>query len=408
MPVFDALHAVAISIHASREGSDLKFSISHFSLMLFQSTLPAREATFEACAVVVYHNFNPRFPRGKRRASKVSAWAYFAFQSTLPAREATLTPLSAAAIHGFQSTLPAREATLGRLAPVDAQRISIHASREGSDDSPPFAQSLFLYFNPRFPRGKRLQRPRGRLIQKLISIHASREGSDGDWNIFEGQVFISIHASREGSDIFFLLFLAAFRAISIHASREGSDSQSPLSGGREFLFQSTLPAREATEKECTGHLPASHFNPRFPRGKRQFPVALNAIGFSISIHASREGSDHAVAEQTVPAPEFQSTLPAREATHMAALSSQPSPNFNPRFPRGKRRITYAFNYKKMDDFNPRFPRGKRRYPSAAEQGSGNFNPRFPRGKRRAGIIAFSDKLPISIHASREGSDQGGF
>ena len=111
--------------------------------------------------------------------SKVSAWAYFAFQSTLPAREATLTPLSAAAIHGFQSTLPAREATLRHTFATLLLSISIHASREGSDEraslhfltSCPFQSTLpareatkgdfenflnFFYFNPRFPRGKRL------------------------------------------------------------------------------------------------------------------------------------------------------------------------------------------------------------------------------------------------------------
>ena len=37
-----------ISIHASREGSDAVFRIAFVLFMAFQSTLPAREATFHA------------------------------------------------------------------------------------------------------------------------------------------------------------------------------------------------------------------------------------------------------------------------------------------------------------------------------------------------------------------------
>ena len=79
------------------------------------------------------------------------------------------------------------------------------------------------------------------------------------------------------------------------------------------LFQSTLPAREATillaverinstisihaSREGSDSSPTArssstrHFNPRFPRGKR--PPFLNekSQAQNISIHASREGSD---------------------------------------------------------------------------------------------------------------------
>ena len=80
-----------------------------------------------------------------------------------------------------------------------------------------------IHFNPRFPRGKRLK-------DAQLVLHS------GD---------ISIHASREGSD-----------AVAI-------DICSFLD-----LFQSTLPAREATMTGCIAH-----------------------PGRKISIHASREGSD---------------------------------------------------------------------------------------------------------------------
>ena len=38
-----------------------------------------------------------------------------------------------ARITGFQSTLPAREATQIKVQEAEAEQISIHASREGSD-----------------------------------------------------------------------------------------------------------------------------------------------------------------------------------------------------------------------------------------------------------------------------------
>ena len=80
---------------------------------------------------------------------------------------------------GFQSTLPAREATT-------------------QPDFPPFFN---VDFNPRFPRGKRrkLREENARLYK--ISIHASREGSDfSSASASLKSWHISIHASREGSD----------------------------------------------------------------------------------------------------------------------------------------------------------------------------------------------------------------
>ena len=192
-------------------------------------------------------DFNPRFPRGKRHHGNPSLRYKPQFQSTLPAREATL--LSAG--HGrppadFNPRFP-RGKRPSRHAPV----------------------SLPSYFNPRFPRGKRRGACHATYSNRLISIHASREGSDGDWNIFEGQVFeISIHASREGSDL-------VMWAMTI----------SPPT------FQSTLPAREATE-----------YPQQLAPSLQQFQSTLPA----------REATTVAGTKATWEA--FQSTLPAREAT----------------------------------------------------------------------------------------------
>ena len=84
------LRFLPISIHAPREGGDV---------------CPSR------CANNIFHNFNPRPPRGGRPRSLYNIVWEVVFQSTPPARGATL-----AVCHG----------TFGRL-------ISIHAPREGGD-----------------------------------------------------------------------------------------------------------------------------------------------------------------------------------------------------------------------------------------------------------------------------------
>ena len=58
---------------------------------------------------------------------------------------------------------------------------------------------------------------------------------------------ISIHASREGSDHYIWLLVQGNVVISIHASREGSDVHEAVRPRRTSQFQSTLPAREATQ-----------------------------------------------------------------------------------------------------------------------------------------------------------------
>ena len=57
------------------------------------------------------------------------------FQSTLPAREATVSSTQFITFSLFQSTLPAREATDKLADKLNVLAISIHPSREGSDRS---------------------------------------------------------------------------------------------------------------------------------------------------------------------------------------------------------------------------------------------------------------------------------
>ena len=81
-----------------------------------------------------------------------------------------------------------------------------------------------------------------------ISIHAPRTGSDMDYVEYLTAKAISIHAPRTGSDST-LQSYKIHLLISIHAPRTGSDG-SPASGSIPAAsFQSTLPARGATERE---------------------------------------------------------------------------------------------------------------------------------------------------------------
>ena len=126
------------------------------------------------------------------------------------------------------------------------------------------------------------------------------------------KIHISIHASRGGSDLSRTSLYAA-PYISIHASRGGSDHP----GQR-------------------GPLSSFYFNPRFPRGKRQWQNNIRSYHCRfqstlpageatilklcqhctdrISIHASRGGSDSSADSSAEEPSEFQSTLPAGEAT----------------------------------------------------------------------------------------------
>ena len=124
----------AISIHAPRTGSD---NMSNKIEKTHEISIHApRTGSDSRHTRLVRHtrHFNPRSPHGERqRFGSLPSWRTL-FQSTLPARGATthLTNF----LHRnmiFQSTLPARGATRILLVGQDAELISIHAPRTGSD-----------------------------------------------------------------------------------------------------------------------------------------------------------------------------------------------------------------------------------------------------------------------------------
>ena len=146
--------------------------------------------------------------------------------------------------------------------------------------------------------------------------------------------------------------------ISIHAPRTGSDHDLPDAFKCAALFQSTLPARGATDGLSPGmeannisiHAPRTgsdtpsaagfsgwgYFNPRSPHGERLYQ-GRHAGHHPISIHAPRTGSDRAADVMNTEMVVFQSTLPARGATTPRPAAARSCTYFNPRSPHGERR-----------------------------------------------------------------------
>ena len=129
------------------------------------------------------------------------------------------------------------------------------------------------------------------------------------------------------------------------------------------LFQSTHPARGATNQGRQTLSPPPHFNPRTPRGVRL-----------------------CVGAQYCPVRPFQSTHPARGAT-----------------------FTSPFLFQVPGNFNPRTPRGVRPGPTATAVVVAAISIHAPRegcDYKREGVPCFD--YEISIHAPREGCDDPDF
>ena len=217
-----------ISIHAPRTGSDGR---------------PAPERSRAG-------HFNPRSPHGERRI-----------------RFTTCRPSSS-----FQSTLPARGATKPYFVYQNHVIISIHAPRTGSDNRFFLHGNRGQYFNPRSPHGERRRfLPR---IQKFapISIHAPRTGSDTCLQHPLNRLPYFNPRSPHGERL---------RHLQIYQSPSRFQSTLPARGATRGRAVRTVRGRNFNPRSPHGErhmescnwLPAQlHFNPRSPHGER--PVVL--------------------------------------------------------------------------------------------------------------------------------------
>ena len=122
----------------------------------FNPRSPRGERLFRRPQLHYSPYFNPRSPRGERRGSSRLQGHQHYFNPRSPRGERRgrhRAPLSDAR---FQSTLPARGATAAAEDLCEVANISIHAPREGSDAPPCQIATGAAYFNPRSPRGERL------------------------------------------------------------------------------------------------------------------------------------------------------------------------------------------------------------------------------------------------------------
>ena len=237
-------------------------------------------------------DFNPRSPRGERQDYffHPSLHPYFNPRSPRGERRYICTHHHPNRI--FQSTLPARGATSGSAAPGKHQPDFNPRSPRGERPiNSTFLCILFCDFNPRSPRG---ERPADQQLQEninQISIHAPREGSDdllatGDFTSIAFQSTLPARGATNADTLDIILF-----DISIHAPREGSDLLYSCWIKKFHVFQSTLPARGATLH-------------RLPRSLGlQFQSTLPARGATGVMLRKLKGDL-----------KFQSTLPARGAT----------------------------------------------------------------------------------------------
>ena len=150
------MKVTAISIHAAQEGCDQAEATNKTLASDFNPRSPRGLRPVGIMFSTNYKYFNPRSPRGLRlNFNKVFVFGT-KFQSTQPKRAATKEVGMIFKTEKFQSTQPKRAAT-----------VVAKNEKEAIDN-----------FNPRSPRGLRLNSTVILYIAFKISIHAAQEGCD--------------------------------------------------------------------------------------------------------------------------------------------------------------------------------------------------------------------------------------
>ena len=168
--------------------------------------------------------------------------------------------------------------------------ISIHASRGGSDSWFTALSSVGIYFNPRFPWGKR----RSHDATKSGNIHFNPRfpwGKRQELKEAEAARYVFQSTLPVGEATQTQPGRSPSFVISIHASRGGSDANSTGSFTQFRYFNPRFPWGKRLGRVHRLPLRPSDFNPRFPWGKRPVQDSYNTLKQEISIHASRGGSD---------------------------------------------------------------------------------------------------------------------
>ena len=215
------------------------------------------------------------------------------------------------------------------------------------------------YFNPRFPRGKR--RSPSFTLRQFLRFQSTLPA---------GEATLSFRPSSDGTN-----FNPRFPR-----------GKRPSPGTRLFfasLFQSTLPAREATVPGLVFWAGAI-FQSTLP-AREATPVGCQMYRRStISIHASREGSDSVKRGWQGFYALFQSTLSAGKATSGLPATAQYLSISIHASRRGSDWRKKRTNLRRYRISIHASRGGSDCHAPSASRGRAYFNPRFPRGKRQSG------------------------
>ena len=168
-----------------------------------------------------------------------------------------------------------------------------------------------------------------------------------------------------------------------------------------YKFQSTHPARGATEELIKIELHIENFNPRTPRGVRLVPTDTSLAPSPISIHAPREGCDEPDRVVTLETLKISIHAPREGCDSMTPAVRLSSMNFNPRTPRGVRRASPRGGHGHLP-ISIHAPReGCDLRPSITPAERLNFNPRTPRGVLLPAVKSVVEALQFqSTHPAR--------
>ena len=168
-----------VSIHAPRAGRDNIDCSKYYAQVLFQSTRPARGATwYSRRASTTSCSFNPRAPRGARLRGRALLHERGRFNPRAPRGARHPGDRDLFCLSVFQSTRPARGATSADEHSQRLEQVSIHAPRAGRDASGTYTQSENVVFQSTRPARGATHSDRPERTPKMVSIHAPRAGRD--------------------------------------------------------------------------------------------------------------------------------------------------------------------------------------------------------------------------------------
>jgi len=325
-----------------------------------------------------HSGFNPRSPREERLDPGTMQPWWTPFQSTLPSRGATPASRSPTTRCLFQSTLPSRGATGDNPDPVRKTHVSIHAPLARSDWMVVLIVGNSLRFNPRSPREER--RGDEGIWQGAGGFNPRSPREERPLYVEDYSVpgeFQSTLPSRGATDAFPQVVRST--NVSIHAPLARSDILASPCRWRLWRFNPRSPREERPDRSPQRSERCPCFNPRSPREERHangggvspdylFQSTLPSRG------ATNSRSDSPViAGVSIHAPLARSDpLATAGRAHLGVSIHAPLARSDGDQPARLQRTT---------GFNPRSPREERLRTTVAAPPEGSFNPRSPREER---------------------------